>query len=463
LNHAPCEQIHETSLALLEDPGIKLEHDEVYQRLRKAGARPGNAARVLRLPRAMVAEYLALAPHRIILADRRGRQVELSAHSAPLYWTCPGMFLEEKGQVRPFTSADMAAITRLADALDNVHGVFGMALDDVPPLARDFVGLRIMAENTGKHLRALCFGSLGIEAMLEMRHVVGDSPWFSIGFTAHGPLRWTHLALDIFLKSAGHCIPTTINGEPMAGASGPVTLAGSLALGNAEILAGIVVNQALEPGRPCIHNLGLAHVMDMRSAIAVTGGPENALMAAAAAAMARFYDLPSCSWVSTEAMAPEAQAALEKMFGFLVHSQAGVSLIWGVGQLESEMTISPTQMVIDNEMISFIRHYLKGLPVTERTLALDTIRKVGISGSFLDAEHTLRHYRDHLYHPALLWRQRRTTWEAQGMPTLQVAAQHKARALMAEARSVPCPDESQRRALQEIEHRFISRIHSSDS
>ena len=94
---------------------------------------------------------------------------------------------------------------------------------------------------------------------------MSDDPWFSVGFTAHGPLRWTALALEIFRCSAGRGIPTTINGEPMAGVSGPMTLAGSAAVGNAEILAGLVVNQLLEPGRPCIYNLGLAHVMDMKT------------------------------------------------------------------------------------------------------------------------------------------------------------------------------------------------------
>ena len=92
--------------------------------------------------------------------------------------------------------------------------------------------------------------------------------------------------------------PVTVNGEPMAGTSGPITLAGSAAVGNAEILAGLVVNQLLEPGRPSIYNLGLAHVFDMRTAIAVTGAPENALFACLSGLMGRFYQLPSASWLS---------------------------------------------------------------------------------------------------------------------------------------------------------------------
>lgn len=118
-----------------------------------------------------------------------------------------------------------------------------------------------------------------------------------------------------------------------------MSIAGSVAVGNAEILAGIIVNQALEPGRPVIYNLGLAHVFDTQHATAVTGGPENALFARASAELGRFYHLPSSSWVSTESVYDE-QAALEKMFGFSSHLRHGVSLIWGMGQLESELTMS---------------------------------------------------------------------------------------------------------------------------
>jgi trimethylamine:corrinoid methyltransferase-like protein len=196
---------------------------------------------------------------------------------------------------------------------------------DVPPLHRDFVGLRVIAEGTRKHGRVLCFSPRGMDALVRMKPVF-PGPWFSIGFTAHGPLRWTNLALEVFARSAGHGIPVTVNGEPMAGASAPVTLAGAFAVGNAEILAGIVVNQLLEPGRPVVYNLGLGHVLDMHRATAVTGGPENALFAQASAALGRFYGLPSSSWVSTESVFEDEQAALETMFGLVTHVQEGVSL-----------------------------------------------------------------------------------------------------------------------------------------
>ncbi|MGA2616057.1 MAG: trimethylamine methyltransferase family protein [Thermoguttaceae bacterium] len=114
--------------------------------------------------------------------------------------------------------------------------------------------------------------------------------------------------------------------------------------------------------------------------------------------------LPSCSWVSTEAMCPDPQAAIEKSIGFFSHFCSGVSLIWGAGQLESQMTVSPAQAVMDDEIIAYVRRYCRGVTVDAQTLAVAVTRSVGIGGEFLAADHTAAHHRAELYQPQLLWR-----------------------------------------------------------
>jgi len=448
-----AERIHEASLGLLADPGVRIEHDRVYERLLKAGAKPGADAHVVRFPRDLVMECVGRAPAEVHFADRRSQGYTIGGQNTTRVWSVPGMNILRHGEHRPFTSTDMADVARLLDRLENVDAVFGLSLDDVPPRARDVVGLRVIAQNTTKHVRVLCFTPEGADALCEMKRVA-DGAWFSVGFTAHGPLRWTNLALEIFARTAGHGIPATVNGEPTAGASGPVTLAGSAAVGNAEILAGIVVNQILEPGRPCIYNLGLAHFLDMKTAIAVTGAPENHLLAQISAVMGRFYDLPSCSWVSTESMCVDAQAAMEKTFGFQAQMSAGVSLIWGVGQLESELTFSPAQAVIDNEIVSYCRRYDRGVETSDETLALDVVREVGIGGSFLEAEHTLEHFREELWEPTILFRNRREKWDGQ---PLDAAAEGRADELITAPRK-PCLTGDQEKVLLDIERRFMTRL-----
>lgn len=455
-NDESAAHIHAASLALLMDPGVRIEHDGIGQKLLKAGAKTGTSTQVIRFPKGLVAECIEQAPSEVSLADRRDGGRSIASGGESLIWSVPGMNIVRHGKHRPFTSADMADLAHLLDQLPNVDGVFGLSMEDVPPAARDVVGLRIMAENTAKHIRVLCFTPKGAEALCEIRQIVDDNAWFSIGFTAHGPLRWTALALNIFERTAGHGIPTTINGEPMAGASAPCTLAGAAAVGNAEILAGLVVNQILEPGRPCIYNLGLAHIFDMRAAIAVTGAPENHLLAAISAAMGVFYNLPSCSWVSTEAMRPDSQAALEKAIGFQTHMRNGVSLIWGVGQLESEMTVCPAQAVIDDDIVGYVKRYLRGVEVNDDALAVDVTRQVGIGGSFLSEEHTLKNFRKEFFEPSLLFRGTREAWKAAGSKPLHEAAEQKADQLIAADR-VPLLNEEKKEALLRLEDDFLEK------
>lgn len=457
LSFETAEQIHAASLELLRDPGVRVEHDGICERLLRAGAKPGSAAQVIRFPEEMVKEYLGLCPAGVSLTNKAGVGVPLTSAGRSTYWSVPGMSMLKGGVQRLFTSVDMADVARLLDQLSNVDVIFGMAMDDVMPAARDVVGLEIMARNSHKHLRAFCFSPAGAEALKAMKPVVGDHAWFSIGFTAHGPLRWTNLSLEIFQKTSGAGIPTTVNGEPMAGTSAPVTLAGAATVGNAEILSGIVINQLLEPGRPCIYNLGLAHIFDMRTAIAVTGAPENALLAQVSGLMGRFYNLPSASWVSTEAMVPDSQAALEKMFGFYTHTVGGVSSIWGVGQLESELTFSPAQAVIDNEMISYLKRFDRGVAVDATTLAVEVTREVGIGGSFLETTHTLENFRNEFYCPALLCRVRREKWTGEGGLRLDQRAEEVAASLMARPVNNGLSEE-QSQELQSISRGLIERV-----
>jgi trimethylamine--corrinoid protein Co-methyltransferase len=189
--------------------------------------------------------------------------------------------------------------------------------------------------------------------------------------------------------------------------------------------------------------------MDMRHSTAVTGGPENAFFAQASAALGRFYRLPSASWASTEALLEDEQAALEKMFALQTHTAAGVSLVWGLGQLESEMTLSLAQLVIDDEMVAFVRRFRRGFGTGEADVAFDLIREVGIAGSFLETEHTLRHHRHAVFTPHLL--NRRARWG--GAEPLPHAARCRARALL-EGDTAPRISEAEAAELRRVEEHF---------
>jgi trimethylamine--corrinoid protein Co-methyltransferase len=457
LSQTDIEKIDQAARALLENPGVRVEDEEVVNKLLQSGAKSGSESRVVRLPPEMVKEFLSLTPRRFFLADRTGNKREVTAETESCFWTGAALFYLDRAGLRLIYQKDLADFSRVIEALPNVEAIVGTSTEDTPPRHRDFVGFRIMAQNTRKHLRPLSFTPRGGEAMIEMGRVLSggkalrENPIFSVGFTAHGPLRWTSLALGVFKATAGHGIPATINGEPMAGASSPVTLAGTAAVGTAEILSGIIINQVLEPGRPCFFNLGFAHVMDMRSAFPVTGGPENALLAVAGAELARYYRIPSASWMCSDSLLYDGQNALEKMLGALTHAQARVSVIWGVGSAESEKTLSPVQAVIDDEIIGMVRKYLSGFRVDDSCLALEEIRRVGITGEFLSSNHTLTHFRGAFFEPRILTRAQRSA--AGENQSLVFRAEKVVERLLASDRA-PILEEAVERELIKIEKKY---------
>ncbi|MHC4874379.1 MAG: trimethylamine methyltransferase family protein, partial [Planctomycetota bacterium] len=128
-------------------------------------------------------------------------------------------------------------------------------------------------------------------------------------------------------------------------------------------------------------------------------------------------------------MCADSQAAMEKMFGIHTHMENGVSAIWGMGQLESELTFSPAQAVIDNEMIAYARRYQRGIEVNDETLAVELSQEVGIAGSFLETMHTAENFREELFMPDLLWRSNRSNWTAEGSKDISERAEEKAKKL----------------------------------
>lgn len=436
LEKAECERIHGAALQVLERVGVRVDDPEVLSRLQEAGATV-TSGNVAHLSRALVEWALKRAPQTVRIADRRGNLWQLGPAGGSLVLTGNALYIT-RGRVREeLKSGDLAELARVADACANIHGMVGTSVSDYPPKCRDFAGFRIMAQNTAKHLRPCIYSPPGAGLVMEMAQVLlggtalRERPIVSTGFSILSPLHWTSLALGVFRETAGKGVPVMINSEPMAGATAPVTLAGCLVIGDSDTLSGLVINQLLEPGRPCFYNVGFAHVMDMGSAMALTGAPENALLQAAGADLARYHGLPCASWMSTEAMCADSQAAFEKMTTGLAHAAAGVNFIWGAGNLESTLAMSPEALVMDDEIAGYFLRFQKGVEVDEEGLALAAIEEAGLSGDFLTADHTLRHYREVLSRPVVASRVQRSKWESRGARTFDESVQQRVRDILA--------------------------------
>jgi trimethylamine--corrinoid protein Co-methyltransferase len=215
----------------------------------------------------------------------------------------------------------------------------------------------------------------------------------------------------------------------MMGGTAPVTLAGAVALGNAEMLSGLVLHQIKRAGAPFLYGHGVHH-MDMKSMISVYGAPEYQLARVAAAEMGRFYRLPVWGYAAhSDSNTFDGQAAADAQFSVLVALLARTNLNHDVGYLEAGLMNSPEYMVLTDEIISMTRPFARGIRFDDEAFALDVIAQVGPGGQFMTHPHTLEHWRE-LWAPKLFDRQRRDRWERGGGKDLAARVREKTLALL---------------------------------
>jgi trimethylamine--corrinoid protein Co-methyltransferase len=225
----------------------------------------------------------------------------------------------------------------------------------------------------------------------------------------------------------------------MMGATGPATVAGTLALATAEVLFGLVLTQLIKPGAPVV----LApdtDVFDMRTSQCTYGSPEQNLGKVAVVQLARRYNLPVYGLGGgVEAKVPDGEAAAEAMMSLLLTSLAGMTMCQSLGTLSWGQYGSPEMAVMCDEMVHMIRRVLAGIAVNDDTLALEVTREVGHGGNFLRHDHTVRFFRQELFFPNLFRRQTIEEWQAAGGKMIHEVAHERVQEILASVRPVPLP------------------------
>lgn len=422
LDDEGLRQMHLATLEVLERTGVQITHPGAKEILAGAGARVQGDR--VRIPSWMVEDALRTAPSRVVLGTRDGaRSVLLEADKV---WFGPSLdcidYLDPlTDERRPFTSADCAVTATVADALPNYDWVMtiGMAAD-VPADIAD----RVIAKQVLTHCRkpfVFCCKDLNsTRDIYEMGLAIAGSEEAFRGapFLIHysepvSPLLHYDPAIDKLIFCAEKGIPLVYYPAPMAGGTAPATFAGTIVQGSAESLSGLVLAQLVRPGAPFIYG-AFTTVMDMSTTIFSYGAPEMSLMNAAMAQLAQFYRLPFFGTAGcSDAKFPDPQAAVEATFSCLSSALAGANLVHDPGWLDHGSVASPGYMVLVNEVLHMVWHFLKGLPVDEESLAVDLIEKVGPGGHYLNEEHTLRHFRE-VWYSELFDRAMLDQWKMRG-------------------------------------------------
>ncbi len=277
----------------------------------------------------------------------------------------------------------------------------------------------------------------GYEALREQQHILLYSEPSS-------PLKQSETAVDKLILMAETELPVVHSPGPQMGAVAPISMAGGLVMSLAEILSSLVVHQLTRPGAPFVFGAGIHH-MDMSAMQICYASPEFQLTKAAVAELGRWYGLPTWGYAGcSDAKVMDEQAAAEATLSVMMAQLSGGNLIHDVGYMESGLTCSYEMIVLTDELVGMTQNLVKGIEVSEASLLVDEIDRVGPGGHYLDSDTTLKHFRE-FWNPKLLDRKTRPTWLNKGGTSLGQRLNAKVLKILAEHQPRPVtPEVSQK-------------------
>ena len=452
LNREQAMAIHAAALEILKKTGFKMEHPGALEMLADAGCQI--SADWVKLPAHIVEQALSSAPKQIDLYDQKGNKTMPLADGNTFYGTGSDATFTldlETGERRRTVLKDATNFARLVDGLENM--AFTMSNpEDVPVEDIYLYVFAEMVKNTNKPIVFIADSGRDLTKIYDIAcRVVGgetklqEKPFLLNYSEAISPLRFPRNVMEKLIFCAQKKIPICLPSGSNAGGGAPVTLAGAMALGIAENLAGLVVHQLAGKGSPFLFGPNVS-VLDMKSTVVSYGCPEWSLTQAALADMRdEIYGLPTWAFAgASDAKIMDAQAGAEAMFSIISAMLSRANLIHDVGFLEYGSTSSLEMITMADELVAMSRFFARGIPVSEQTLALDVIARVTSGGPgsiFLMDDHTFEHFMQAQFLPKLLDRSRYDSWVEAGAMDLYKRCNIEARRILSEHQVEPKTDE----------------------
>jgi trimethylamine--corrinoid protein Co-methyltransferase len=450
--------MHEASLEILESLGVRLDLEDAVSMLQKAGARVKDGNVVL-VPSALVEKALATAPKQVTLYDRQGNPAMPVGGYKCFYGPgsdCLNIIDHRTSARRSPVMRDVEDGVRLCDSLENIDFVMSMMLpSDVDKTLADRFQMEAMLSFTTKPVIFVTYEMSGCRDAVQMAETVAGGsdalrkkPMIACYINAVSGVHHNKDALQKLLFLASKNLPALYIPASTAAITSPVTPAGSVAMDYAGVLAGLVLSQLKSEGTPVIvTGMPPGGTFDMRTLVTSYCEPERTITQA----MSHFYGLPMFSIAgASESKAVDQQAAAEAALSLVVETLAGGNIIHDLGYLESGLTFSLVQLAICDEIVSWIKGFIKKFEVNDDTLALDVMAKVGPDGQFLNTEHTLNYYKDRWY-PSLFERGNYQSWIEKGEKVLAERAADRIEHLLAVHQLEPLPDKIKRRLIEIVQ------------
>ncbi len=462
LSDEQIQAIHHTSLDILSQTGIVMKNDAARQLLLDAGAWESEGR--IKIPEHLVMDAIASAPSRILMHNRLG-ELTMPLEAGKVFFgpgsDCIFTIDVETGERRKATAEDVRHFAHLCDGLDQMDFTMSMGNpSDVPPLdvyVHEFIGMirgsikpTVYTANNREDMDDIYRIACAVAGGETELH---EKPFLMLYAESISPLLYPDESVDKLLFCAEKGIPVTYPPSPNTGGGGPITLAGALALGNAECLVGLVLTQLVRRGTPFLYGMNIA-ALDMKSAIVSYGAPEWPAGMAAWADIARHYDLPIWGAAgASDSKVIDTQAGIEATVSIMAAFLARCNLVHDVAYIEYGTTSSMEMLVIADEIIRDVRFVMGGVEVSERTLAREAIHRAKPGGGFLADDHTLDNWKWAQWRPALIDRMRYDRWVKKGSKDMATRANERAREILAEHEVPPLPEEAEKVIAKVLEER----------
>ena len=463
-------RIHTATLEVLERVGVLVEEETALKLLEDAGADVNRAKMIAKIPQYLVEEAIRLSPRTVLFAGRNEKYDLRLERKRVHFGTGEGattVLDHETGSVRPSTKTDIANAAKLIDALPNYDFVMPIfTAQDVPHRVFPLHALHAILKNTEKPVMVVDFGldardlirmaaaAVGGEEKLKERPILGMycEP---ISPLIHGKHQTRNLMT--FAKAK---LPIAYVTAPASGSTAPSTIAGAIVQSNAETLSGNVIAQLTSKGANYIHG-SCTSIFDGRTGVFPYGAPEWMFINVAMAQLGRHYSLPTWSTGgSSDSKVLDGQATFEAALTLLFAAQSGANLVHDVGSfLNLGLTGSLDLLTICDEIVSTIKYVLDGIDISDETLALDVIAKVGPRGHYLSQSHTLKFFKNEHWFPSITDRQTKDRWIKSGSKDLQQRANEKTKQILGTHKPTPLPAAAEReldKVLAEAEKRILS-------
>ena len=427
-------KIHELSLRILDEIGIPIQSERAIEILDIAGCRIDRSGNKVFIPKNVVTKALKAAVPRFSLYGRSGTNgIPIGGDNVAFMSGAAAIRVKDlDGRYRNPTLKDLSDMTRLQDSLENIDVVHELVEpEDTNPSVMRVQMAATLLKNTGKPCAFVVEGPEDVEDIYRMGIAIRGSekglrekPLFSIhDISAEAALGIVDAQCDALIRCAELGIPTGLGSYPIMGATGSVTLDGSLAMANANVLCGLTITQEVNPGNPFLYMI-MAGSMEMRNAEMVTAGPEINAYYIAGKALADQYRLPSHCIVSADSKATDIQLALEKYTALLVAVFTGINLIHGsICQSDSMNGAHYDQLLIDNELIGMLKRMvdIAGHEKSARwyeEVFEDIQKSLSSDMYFLDSDMTLKEFKSSLWESDLLIRRNFDSWKEGGMRSI---------------------------------------------